>query len=823
MATPSQREVAVAERLSHMLRPYQLPCGCFAGAQRPLSEISARRAVGIMADLSVRARRRRSRALRSSMWSVAIAAMAPAVAALLGGPGVAAAAAAAREEGAMPQPWVNTSAHEVRAGNGLVSVAFARRGNAVVLESLAQATRGVELLAEAQESDPLWELELRTAGGEPVTITSAQAPAAMSGEQAADAAEIRLRWTGVPVGASGINVEVRVRIGQGDPITHWSLAVANAGPALGLWRATFPIIPNVQALPDAKLAFPTGWGLLYSDPLHAGEIRGTYPSMTPAMQFVACWRAQGGIYFGAHDPGAAHKQLVCTPDADNGRLRLAIINYPAGMGRPAAQYDLPYEAAVGAFVGDWYEAARMYREWALANAPWMAPKPGGPGRRSHGDLAARGELRSRQSTPEWLKDIDLWCLAGGGPAEAVEPTKRFAAYFGVPTAVHWYNWHQIPFDDHYPEYFPAKEGFAQGVADLHAAGIRVMPYINGRLWDPRTDSWTAENAQAACAKDERLGRYEETYGSGVPLVVMCPYTEQWQAKVAGLVERLVNECGVDGVYVDQISAAAAVACFDPGHGHDVGGGGLWVEGYRRLLRRAREKLPPEAMLTTEESADPWIDLLDAFLLVNTPPAPAQVIPLFPAVYGGRTITFGFQYIAGDDLDRGLAFRAKMARAFAWGAQLGWVGPAILDAKYAREAEYLRELAQCRRRAHEFLVFGEMLAPPDVAGIPRVSVEGQAAFGGAYRIELPAVICSAWRAASGEVGIALTNMTDEAQVARLNLSGEGLGLSPDRRYHLTRMTAVGEQPIDTAAGSSLTHDEPLPPRSAVVLRISPAVK
>jgi len=767
----------------------------------------------------------------------------------------------------MLQPWVKTSAHGVRAGNGLVSVAFAHRGNAVVLESFAQEPRGVELLADAQESDPLWELEFRTASGEPLTITSAQAPAAMSGEQAAGLpaaggrcaacgrAEIRLRWTGVPVGASGIDVEVRVRIGQGDPITHWSLAVANAGPALGLWRATFPIIPNVQALPDAKLAFPTGWGLLYEDPLHGGEIRGTYPSMTPAMQFMACWRAQGGIYFGAHDLAATHKQLVCSPDADNGRLRLAIINCPAGMGRPAAQYDLPYEAAVGAFAGDWYEAARMYRErcaaceWALANAPWMA----------------RGELRSRQSTPEWLKDIDLWCLAGGGPAaggappEAVEPTKRFAAYFGVPTAVHWYNWHQIPFDDHYPEYFPAKEGFAQGVADLHAAGIRVMPYINGRLWDPRTASWTAENAQAACAKDERLGRYEETYGSGVPLVVMCPYTEQWQAKVAGLVQRLVHECGVDGVYVDQISAAAAVPCFDPGHGHDVGGGGFWVEGYRRLLRRAREKLPPEAMLTTEESADPWIDLLDAFLLVNTPPAPAQVIPLFPAVYGGRTITFGFQYIAGDDLDRGLAFRAKMARAFAWGAQLGWVGPAILDARYAREAEYLRELAQCRRRAHEFLVFGEMLAPPDVAGIPRVTVEGQAAFGGAYRIELPAVICSAWRAAarpsaaaggapptavggdppaarrlatSGDVGIVLTNMTDEAQVARLNLGGERLGLSPDRRYHLTRMTAVGEQPIGVAsgappaggappaAGSSLTHDEPLPPRSAVVLRISP---
>ncbi|UCH35095.1 MAG: hypothetical protein JSV65_01715, partial [Armatimonadota bacterium] len=487
----------------------------------------------------------------------------------------------------------------------------------------------------------------------------------------------------------------------------------------------------------------------------------------------------------------------------DGRLRLAVVNYPAGMGRPVREWTLPYQAAVGVFFGDWYDAARLHRAWAIAEASWMA----------------KGELRTRRSTPEWLKDIDIWCLGGGGPAEAVEPAKRFAEYFGVPTAVHWYNWHQIPFDDHYPEYFPTKEGFAQGVAELQAAGVRVMPYINGRLWDPRTDTWTSENAEAACAKDEHMKRYEETYGSGVPLVVMCPYTEQWQAKVAGLVDRLVHECGVDGVYVDQISAAGAKVCFDPHHGHDVGGGSFWAEGYRRLLERARKTLPKGGMLTTEESADPWIDLLDAFLLVNTSPHRGEVVPLFPAVYGGRTITFGFQYIVGDDLDRGMPFRAKMARAFAWGAQLGWVGPQILDVKYAREAEYLRALAQCRRRAHEFLALGEMLKPPTVRGARRVTIEGGAPWGGDYRISLPAVISSAWRAANGDVGIALTNMTDEEQTARFSLGGRGLGLPRERGYSLTRITPAGEERIGEIARAAGVHEEVVPPRSAAVVRIS----
>ena len=741
----------------------------------------------------------------------------------------------------MPKPWVEKSENQVRAGNGLVTLSLARLGKAVVLRSLARGPRAAELLAEPKESDPLWELEFRDAQGEHVSVSSADAPAAVLDARAGDAAEIVLRWPGVPIGGSHVSVEAMIRVERGDPVTRWRLDVANPEQKLSLFRVSFPIIANAQALPRASLAFPTGWGLLFDDALRAGEVRGTYPSMTPAMQFMAVWRKEGGVYLAAHDPAATHKELACEPDAEAGRLRLSTDTYMTKVDHPAPRYALPYEAAVGAFAGDWYDAARLHRAWAIEHAPWMS----------------QGELRTRRSTPQWLKDIDIWCLGGGTPAEAVEPTKRFAAYFGVPTALHWYNWHQIPFDDHYPEYFPTKEGFAKGVADLQTAGIKVMPYINGRLWDPRTASWASENAEAACAKDEHMKRYEETYGSGVPLVVMCPYTEKWQAKVTSLVDRLVHECGVDGVYVDQISAAGAKLCFDPSHGHDIGGGGFWAAGYRRMLERARKTLPKDRMLTTEESADPWIDLLDAFLLVNTPPNRGEVIPLFPAVYGGRTITFGFQYFTGDDLDRSLPFRAKMARAFAWGAQLGWIGAQIFDPKYAHEAEYLRNLAQCRHRAHEFLAYGEMIEPPAVRGVRRIAISGSGTFGGDYHFTLPSVLCSAWRSDNGDVGIALTNMTDEEQTARVNLSrflvygntqnrctriertssgrvlwhqrpsanaehsmgGRGLGLKRDGRYRLARITAGGEEAAGEIAGPRLTHEEVLPPRSAVVVRVA----
>ena len=73
------------------------------------------------------------------------------------------------------------------------------------------------------------------------------------------------------------------------------------------------------------------------------------------------------------------------------------------------------------------------------------------------------------------------------------------------------------------------------------------------------------------------------------------------------------------------------------------------------------------MITTEENAECWIDQFDALLMVNTPSTGGRrIIPLLPAVYGGRIVTFGFQYMSADDIPKSLPFRAKMARAFLLG-------------------------------------------------------------------------------------------------------------------------------------------------------------
>ena len=414
------------------------------------------------------------------------------------------------------------------------------------------------------------------------------------------------------------------------------------------------------------------------------------------------------------------------------------------------------------------------------------------------------------------------------PLANVELCKKASAYFGVPIGLHWYNWHEIPFDTLYPDYFPAKPSFAEGVKALQSAGMHVMPYINGRLADPKSKFWAGEpvvggvsdaDAGKSAAKQEDGKFYTEVYGSKVPLNVMCPYTKQWQGKIGSLVDRLVSECGVSGVYIDQIGAAGAARCFDPSHGHPIGGGHMWVDGYRKMLDSIRKKLPKEAMLTTEEDAECWIDQLDALLLVNTPTSGPRPIPLFPAVYSGRTITFGFQYIAGDDISRSLPWRAKMARAFVWGSQLGWVGAdRIMAPEAAKEAEFLRNLARARRFGHQFVVTGRFLGMIDVRGDnPHLAGEASGSFGGTYSLDLPAVLASAWLAEDGTLGILLANMSDEPRKVEFELPLATAKLSAEKGFSVS--TYAPEGLLSTVPSRSAARALTIPSRSALVLALT----
>ena len=80
-----------------------------------------------------------------------------------------------------------------------------------------------------------------------------------------------------------------------------------------------------------------------------------------------------------------------------------------------------------------------------------------------------------------------------------------------------------------------------------------------------------------------LTSYVETYGSNASFCVANPFTKYWQNSYAGVVERLVREDEVGGVYIDQIGAASPERCWDTAHGHTLGGGDYWTVGYQKMM------------------------------------------------------------------------------------------------------------------------------------------------------------------------------------------------------------------------------------------------
>jgi len=268
------------------------------------------------------------------------------------------------------------------------------------------------------------------------------------------------------------------------------------------------------------------------------------------------------------------------------------------------------------------------------------------------------------------------------------------------------------------------------------------------------------------ATKQRNGEYYvEVYGSGQNLVPMCPTQQVWQDKVEEIVLRLMSpECNVDGVYIDQVAAAQPRECFDAGHGHPLCGGHWWTtDGYWPMLTKLNAMIDeryPEKFLTTECNAEPYTHVFDGYLTWHFQYNDA--IPLFAAIYAGKIMTFSRAFNGNDQQ----AHRMKIGQAFAWGEQLGWISPAIVDEQPVT-AGFLRRCARIRYKLLPYLARGYMARPPQVVGdIPDVTADW--AWSGAWPVTTSVLQRGAWRAEDGSTAFVFANVTEDARAFTWNL-------------------------------------------------------
>ena len=240
--------------------------------------------------------------------------------------------------------------------------------------------------------------------------------------------------------------------------------------------------------------------------------------------------------------------------------------------------------------------------------------------------------------------------------------------------------------------------------------------------------------------------------------------------------------------MDQIAAAKPELCFDRTHGHPLGGGHWWTEGYWALVESIRKAKPADCMLTTECNAEPYTQVFDGYLTWHW--QYDNQVPVFPAVYGGAIQMFGRAYRGGPGKD--LALRMKAGQQLVYGEQIGWLDPGVIHEK--GNAEFLRQVVRLRYALRRYFYAGEMARPPRLLGtIPRVTADWQ--WSGSWPVTTDALLAGAWRLPrEKKLMLLLVNVSDEPVQATLDFDATRYDL-PAGPLALTRIGQDG--PEETA--------------------------
>eukprot|EP01052_Picozoa_sp_SAG31_P038014 SAG31_NODE_5001_length_2808_cov_1.497601_2_plen_481_part_00 len=368
--------------------------------------------------------------------------------------------------------------------------------------------------------DPIWEASVLTASTSPITIHSASncSEKRWHWKPGEEGSTLVLSWVNISVVVpafslmtyASISLTVSlVRSGTSEWMPRWTCA----DPRVGLGRFSLNVGRLASRTPAAdQLLIPEGFGALYTAPSLsvvrermpncwqcARPYQSDYPETLWISQYLAYFSGLYGLYVGIHDPSGAFKSIsigppdsIYYPGAGSNSTVLQISFPPAGLTQPTPLWEPPVPITIASILGQddadtmWFDAAMLYRAWALHSADWTR----------------RGPLSNR--TEFWAgspwNSLDWWLHTGvtlGLPNATNRGTSSDNPDLVVPSVLSWcsqlnacktlavqyYGWDRYQFDTRYPYLFPAQPNFATGAANLSTAGVRVVPYLNGILFD----------------------------------------------------------------------------------------------------------------------------------------------------------------------------------------------------------------------------------------------------------------------------------------------------------------------------------------------------
>jgi hypothetical protein len=246
--------------------------------------------------------------------------------------------------------------------------------------------------------------------------------------------ELVLTWGYLPVPGATASVTVTLTVRTVGPLFEASLAWAATAADVALWGWQLQV-GAMATTPASVVLRNEGFGQVAACVPTCASYSNNYPQAT--YQFLAVYGGgQPGLYVGSHDATGASKEFSAQFNGTLGTLAVSAV--PPDAGRPAAGVTLTsFPLHLQLFAGDWWDAAQIYRPFALAQADWTR----------------RGPLVNRSDVPAWLLNMTTWVnshwqqndvfnTTGGDPAVVLARVSAIQERFALPSelGLHWYEW-----------------------------------------------------------------------------------------------------------------------------------------------------------------------------------------------------------------------------------------------------------------------------------------------------------------------------------------------------------------------------------------------
>ncbi len=493
------------------------------------------------------------------------------------------------------------------------------------------------------------------------------------------------------------------------------------------FRALLPMFEGVEIsdfrlrkmyFPYEELKYPSGgWD-------------GEYPG-SAATQCLAYYNGKEGLYFASHDSTHQLKQIDCE-DREDG---LHFINRLYGIG-DAEHYDYGYDLRLQLYDGGFYEAAELYRSFALQHI--SLPK-----------------LKDNSNLPQWTKEspiVTIYAIRGERDTGHMDVQPCYYPYTNALPALenlkseldsdlmvllaHWEGTAPWAPPQVWPPYGD-KENFRVFSEKLHEMNCRFGLYCSGLGFTTKSVIWpeyekTADPDIMCVDTGENHAESKICRGAirfGHDLCVSHPKTHEI---VLHEIESMTKGCQVDYIqFFDQNVGGLPCLCYSENHNHPSVPGKWLVEETHGLIDGMYQNT--NALLGCEGAAsEAFMDKLhfnDGRNYMGFPIG--QPRPLFDYVYHEYVSNFmGNQntvscYVFTDEAPEIIFY--KTAYFFAQGnvltvvlgkdGKLHWDWGTPWEAKpvdHEAYAAFVKELNGWRKKSlYNALQYGQMVKPLDV--------------------------------------------------------------------------------------------------------------